>query len=326
MALTRQGADKSDGISNPLSTVEGKSLICLDDVIRLFNNAAELTYDPENKDNLACPFWKHNPTRYRRVNNACTTGVGFKDLGKLTEHIRRVHCLRFGCEKCRVRFNRCKIEDIDEEKRKHVAKCTKLEVELPDSEPEWMDESQDGQYRRLNFMRDKGKPVQCYEKICCALWGTDFKNPIPGPYHLPGFQVTVLRLGFATGLKQLNVQKKSEEAYQTRQGIATATPALVVQHIDPMLLSQQALRDLSTGPEPFFRGKHRKDSGVWSWDHSSENQPGVSKHPLDLPYDTEDMEEDDEISEQLDSDYNKTGAWTNATVPDGTLNSELDEM
>lgn len=96
------------------------------------------------------------------------------------EHIRRVHALRFGCEKCGLRFTKCRVEEVDDEKRRHVVHCTKPKVKLPDSEPEWMDKSQDENYRELNFQKDKGGPESCWHKICRALWGPDSKNAIEG--------------------------------------------------------------------------------------------------------------------------------------------------
>lgn len=91
-----------------------------------------------------------------------------------------MHCLRFGCENCRTRFTKSKVEEIDEEKRKHVERCKKPKVKLTDSDPEWMNETQDEEYRHLNFQRVKGHPDQCYLKICRALWG-DSQNAIAGP-------------------------------------------------------------------------------------------------------------------------------------------------
>ncbi|KAI1771913.1 hypothetical protein F4818DRAFT_428253 [Hypoxylon cercidicola] len=323
MSLVAQRLGGNDGMSSRLSTVdEGGPLARLGDVVRLFDTkASELADDTEQKDYLACPFWKHNPARYKHVKNVCTMGKGFKDLGKLTEHIRRVHCLRFGCENCKMRFTKSRVEEVDEEKRKHMEICKTPKGKLTDSEPEWMDETQDEEYRRLNFQKDKGNPAQCYSKICRALWG-DSKNEIQGPYHTPGFQLAVLRWGFITELEQLSGQRNLEALQQVQETVtlASAGPALVNQHVDPTLLLQL---DQLSGHEPFYRGQHRKDSGVWSWDHTSENQPNLMKLPQPdfYPYDSEPARDSPALA-QTESDY--AGTWSNIPVPDGTSPFDLD--
>ncbi|XXH00526.1 hypothetical protein Hte_006873 [Hypoxylon texense] len=268
----------------------------LDEVIQLFDlKAGELVDDAEQKDYLACPFWKHNPTRYKHVKNVCTMGKGFKDLGKLT------------------------VEEVDEEKRKHMEKCKRPKVKLADSDPEWMDEAQDEEYRRLNFQKDKGNPVQCYSKICRALWG-DSQNAILGPYHTPGFQLAVLRWEFVTALGQLSGHGNLQ-APQPRQEtapIAGEGPIHFNQHVDPTLLSQL---NLLSGNEPFYRGQHKKDSGVWSWDHTSDNQPNLMKPPPEFPFDNEPARDSPALA-QTDSDY--AGAWTNMAVTDGASAFDLD--
>ncbi|KAI0118570.1 hypothetical protein F4776DRAFT_634648 [Hypoxylon sp. NC0597] len=303
------------------------SMVPLDKVAEVFDKVvADLGHDEEHKEYLACPFWKHNPNRYIRVKNACTEGMGFKDIAKLTEHIKRVHCLWNGCERCRKRFYTCRMEDVDEEKRKHMANCTKPEKKLTDADPEWMDEAQDAEFRRLNFKRDKGDPSHCYRKICCALWGPDYQNFFPEPYHQPGFLLSIFPEKFKTLLQQ--VQVNPEDPYQDmRQDTVTTTPALMTQNHDPML-SQRALDHLSSTPEPFYRGQHRKDSGVWSRDYSSENQPAFTKPSLlDSSYDDE-AEEEDPTPAQMESNYGTAGAWSNSTALNGfshLFNKEINE-
>ncbi|KAI1376434.1 hypothetical protein F4677DRAFT_445234 [Hypoxylon crocopeplum] len=310
----------------------------INEVVQVFfRETDEVTRDEEHKEYLACPFWKHNPDRYLHVKSACTEGVGFKDLGKLTEHIKRVHCLSFGCERCRKRFNTCKVKEVDEVKCKHMMACKKAEIKLTDSDAEWMDEAQDAEYRQLNFQKDKGPPNQCYGKICRALWGRNYQNAIAEPYHLPGFQPSVIRWRFTNKVKQL-LDKVNSEAYQEATQVpATPAPVFFNQNVDPMLLSRQTLHNLSTGPEPFFRAQPRKDSGVWSSDRTSEIQPSYAKPVLpafsysDEVDEGEDYEEGDDDDEDgptlvsMDSDYNKTGAWTNPTDPSSIHSMEFDK-
>ncbi|KAI2465656.1 hypothetical protein F4781DRAFT_16481 [Annulohypoxylon bovei var. microspora] len=318
MSVKRHRPCGSDGIlgTSPIPGQAG-ALILLSEVVELFDEEAkDLVHDEEHKDNLACPFWKHNPSRYLHVQNACTNGFGFKDMGKLTEHIRRVHCLWNGCEKCGKRFNQYKLDKVPEEKQKHMMNCTDPNKWRKDLGPEWMTEAQDEAYGQLNFQKDKGHPDQCYKKICRALWGHGYQNEIPGPYHRPGFQLSVFRWGFVKKLERLQLQNK--ETYQNaRKETATPAPTFVQNH-DPML-SQQALHDLSSGPEPFYRSQNRKDSGVWSYDRSSENQLTFAKPTLlDLPYDDEGVEDSSAMSQM-------TGAWSHFLVPNGNSSLELDE-
>ncbi|KAI1391404.1 uncharacterized protein F4822DRAFT_427253 [Hypoxylon trugodes] len=317
MSAKRQRSCGSNGSFDcPTNGARGGDAVPLNEVIRLFEiKTTILTQDDEHKDYLACPFWKHDPNRYLHVKNSCTDGVGFKDIGKLTEHIKRVHCLWNGCERCRKRFNKYKITEADEVKRKHMETCEALKKELTDADAEWMNEAQDEKYRLLNFQKDKGDSDRCYKKICFALWGS-IKNAIEGPYHLPGFQVSVLRWQFLEALKSL----QAVEIHQ--QGAITPASALAV---DPMLLSQQALHDLSSGPPPFYRGQHRKDSGVWSWDPSSENQPNYNKPTFDLAPDGDESEDDTPMLEGGNSNMDKAGTWTSSAENFGTGYGEFEK-
>ncbi|KAI1453270.1 hypothetical protein F4805DRAFT_380968 [Annulohypoxylon moriforme] len=318
MSVKRHRTCGSDGIlgASSMSDQRGAAVL-LSDVIELFDEEAQdLAYNEEHKDNLACPFWKHNPSRYLHVKNACTNGFGFKDIGKLTEHIKRVHCSWNGCEKCGKRFNQYKLEQVPEEKKKHMVDCINPERWRKDSGAEWMTEAQDEAYGRLNFQKDKGNPDQCYKKICRALWGPGYRNEIPEPYHRPGFQLSVFRWRFVKKLEQLRLQKTPEGPYQNERETATLAPQFF--NDDPTL-SQQALNDLPSGPEPFYRSQTRKDSGVGSYDCSSENQLTFTKPTfLDLPYDDEGVEDNSAIAQMA-------GSWYSFPVPNGHPSLELDE-
>ncbi|KAI0851556.1 hypothetical protein F5Y00DRAFT_230096 [Daldinia vernicosa] len=305
----------------------------LADIVSLFNSkVSQLTDDEEHKEYLACPFWKHNPARYLRVKNSCTAGVGFKNIGKLTEHIKRVHCLWNGCEKCLMRFNKAKKEEVGEIKRKHMVNCTQPIKSLTELDAEWMNKDQDEAYGQLNFQKDKGSPFRCYEKICCALWGPDPKIEIQEPYHLPGFQMSVLRWQFVKDLESLYEQKKTEEprpdTRQNANAATTTTTALSpsIQNIDPKLLSTHTLDNLSSGPAPFYRGQRRKDSGVWSWD-PSENHATFAKPTLpEFPFDDE-LGEESPIRTQNEPDY-LDGIWPGLTepyaIPEGQFDRDAD--
>ncbi|KAI1661268.1 hypothetical protein F4813DRAFT_346976 [Daldinia decipiens] len=319
----------------------GATAAPLADIVNLFNSKVnELTDDEEHEEYLACPFWKHNPARYLRVKNSCTAGVGFKNIGKLTEHIKRVHCLWNGCEKCLMRFNKTKKEEVGEIKRRHMANCTQPTKSLTELDAEWMDKDQDEAYGQLNFQKDKGSPSQCYKKICCALWGPDPKIEIQGPYHLPGFQMSVLRWQFVKGLESLYEQKKAEEPRpDARQNANTAAAAAAaattttafspnIRNVDPMLLSTHTLNNLSSEPPPFYRGHRRKDSGVWSWD-PSENHATFAKPTLpEFSYDDE-LDEENPARAQNEPAYLYTaGTWAGLAesyvIPDGQFDRDAD--
>ena len=119
-------------------------------------------------------------------------------------------------------------------------------------------------------------------------------------------------------MEQLQLQKNPEVSYQNT-GKETATPApLFVGNHDPML-SQQALNDLSNGPQPFYRSQNRKDSGVWSYDRNSETQPPFPKPTMmDFTYGDGGVEDNSAVA-QMD------GAWYNFPVPNGQSSLELDE-
>ncbi|KAI8960147.1 hypothetical protein F5Y11DRAFT_330931 [Daldinia sp. FL1419] len=239
-------------------------------IVDLVNSTvSEVTDDEEHKEHLACPFWKHNPGRYLRVKNSCTSGCGFKNIGKLTEHIKRVHCLWNGCENCRVRFNKAKKEEVDEVKKNHMARCRQPTKNLTESDAEWMSNDQDEAYGRLNFQRDKGDFRQCYDKICRALWGHS-PNEILEPYHLPGFEISVFRWKFMKNLELYRQRIIGAQHPDARQAVITAPSSPLFKNVDPALLSNQ-LSHLPNGPIPFFRGQRRKDSGVYSL-NSSENR------------------------------------------------------
>ncbi|KAI1799439.1 hypothetical protein F4811DRAFT_98462 [Daldinia bambusicola] len=293
---------------SPLTDI-GTTTAPLTDIVTLLNSKiSQLTHDEEHKEYLACPFWKHSPARYILVKCSCTDGFGFKNIGKLMEHIKRVHCLWNGCEKCRKRFNKAKKEEVDEVKRTHMIDCTQPPKELTDSDAEWMSKDQDEAYGQLNFQKNKASPTQCYEKICRALWG-DANMEISEPYHHPGFQMSVLRWEFIKDLPSLCRQKSIETPRpDARQEVAAAALSPSTQHIDPTFLSARTLDDVSNAPPPFYRAQ-RRNSDIYSWDLS---EPTIAEPPLpSFLYDDKHGDCNLERTHN-DFDYNTLGAWTGA--------------
>ncbi|KAI0009555.1 hypothetical protein F4779DRAFT_581561 [Xylariaceae sp. FL0662B] len=299
---------------SPSPMAQGGQCNGLEDVLSgiINEHIAQISYKKEYEDYLACPCWKHNPLRYRHVHKACTQGVGFKDIGKLMEHIRRVHSLSFGCENCRLRFNKCTIENIDKEKENHMAKCKGPRKELTDAEPEWLSKEQDTAFRQLNFQRDKGTPSQCFDKICHALWGTNSVNVIPGACHQPGFQLSLLRHSICSTLRK----QALEEMMRGPQDRALPAGPPETQSIDPRLL-QQGLRDLSSGPKPFYREQpheDHEDSGIFSYDPENE-----------FAYQENDPDRDISALPREDLDYVTTGMCIGPLEFDGNSDIEFED-
>ncbi|WQF84457.1 hypothetical protein CDEST_09471 [Colletotrichum destructivum] len=77
----------------------------------------------EKSVNLACPLFIRDPASFTHVRNSCTDGNIKGGIGKLIEHIKRVH-LRTDkqCHNCGVRFS----SKPAESKSSHSRNCTKI--------------------------------------------------------------------------------------------------------------------------------------------------------------------------------------------------------
>ncbi|KAI5867228.1 hypothetical protein GGS23DRAFT_166654 [Durotheca rogersii] len=245
----------------PVIEADSKPLHSSADILKLLETTVETMSNTNIDENLACPFWKHNPLRYKLVNNACTDGIGFKDIGKLMEHMRRVHSGRFGCPKCRKRFTKCKIEDVDREKAKHNCCSAERDETSKDHEPEWMDKDQEAKFQRLNFQRDKGPPQECWNKICEALFGRDSVNQITGHNHAPGYHVSLCVFLLERGLRKAT-EIKMKECGEEMRNIVGPPASSYPQSINPVALSEKTIAGLPVGPPPFYRGQSYVDSGL----------------------------------------------------------------
>ncbi|KAI1469683.1 uncharacterized protein F4812DRAFT_457082 [Daldinia caldariorum] len=300
----------------------GTTAAPLADIVTLFNSKiSQLTHDEEHKEYLACPYWKHSPARYILVKSSCTDGFGFKNIGKLMEHIKRVHCLWNGCERCRKRFNQAKKEEVDAVKRTHMIYCTQSPKELTELDAEWMNKDQDEAYGQLNFQKNKANPIQCYENICRALWGEE-KMEINEPYHHPGFQMSVLRWEFIKDLPSLCGQKSIEAPRpDAKQEVAAAVLPPSTQHIDPAFLSTQTLDDVPSAPPPFYRAQ-RRNSDIYSWDPSE----ATIAEPI-FPNFLYDDKPGGHNPEQPHNDlhYCTVGSWAGAAEPHEGLFGQFDQ-
>ncbi|KXJ88745.1 hypothetical protein Micbo1qcDRAFT_15887 [Microdochium bolleyi] len=155
--------------------------------------AIETDYPIQHRENIACPFPKHNPARYVHVRESCTTGWGFSDTGKLNEHIRRIHSRVFGCLRCGHRFTNISKPKLAEAKAAH--RCYKLVMEACEFQPdprfgtEWMTEEQEERYSNLNFSRGNSSegPRVVFRRIYSALWPDTVEAHIPSHLHMPGY-------------------------------------------------------------------------------------------------------------------------------------------
>ncbi|KAE9574566.1 hypothetical protein CGMCC3_g9221 [Colletotrichum fructicola] len=77
----------------------------------------------EKSVNLACPLFIRNPAAFTHVRNSCTDGNIKGGIGKLIEHIKRVH-LRSDkqCHNCGARYG----SKPAESKSSHARNCTKI--------------------------------------------------------------------------------------------------------------------------------------------------------------------------------------------------------
>lgn len=123
---------------------------------------------------LPCPFQRRDPRRYQHVKDPACNGRGFKDIADLRDHIKRTHSHRYGCPRCKERYQ-CRDNQLDETVKAHREKCKNQPSDLS-RKPEIMTAEQDSRYFRLDFRRRNPKvrtaekqPDQYYE-ICKAIW------------------------------------------------------------------------------------------------------------------------------------------------------------
>ncbi|KAK8064946.1 hypothetical protein PG994_007584 [Apiospora phragmitis] len=165
----------------------------------LSDHVKEYSPAAEDSDNLACPFVKHNPGRYAYVVNSCTE-TGFKDVGSLRDHIKRVHSRKYGCTECHShRFN-CGKKQLGAAKAKHQSQkeCKESKQKRQDrgdaSEPEWMTEEQEREYDKLDLRRSRLDNLEeSFREIYTHLWPGSKADvsTIPAHSYGSGFLVSM---------------------------------------------------------------------------------------------------------------------------------------
>ncbi|KXJ96993.1 hypothetical protein Micbo1qcDRAFT_4725 [Microdochium bolleyi] len=253
-------------------------------------------YPFEHKDNIACPFPKHNPDRYTHVRESCTIGWGFSDTGKLNEHIRRVHTRSFGCLRCGHRFTNISKPKLSEAKAAH--KCSKETTAgkefKPDPRfgPEWLDERQEAAYFDLNFARGNSSeaPQVVFERIFNALWPEVPQKDIPSHLHMPGFfqathKVEQMRQEMNRQAKQLRQsgQEKDQQIEALKEQI---------RNMNAMAMQSTRQTGYTTRISSRACGRHRASAPIrvhWAtfspipYRRSSRSRSGMTALPLLTP-------------------------------------------
>ncbi|KAK0705982.1 hypothetical protein B0T26DRAFT_439975 [Lasiosphaeria miniovina] len=120
---------------------------------------------------FACPFYKHNPKKYKAVKTCC--GPGWTDVHRVKEHVYRRHTPKGFCLRCLTPFEK------DEDLKIHQRQAVACEVVEPSTTTlEAIDEDQE---RKL---RARAKANQTNEEK----WKETFKiifpgEKVPSPYY-----------------------------------------------------------------------------------------------------------------------------------------------
>ena len=100
----------------------------------------KLAFDQEPQRRLKCPFYQREPEKYTKA--ACR-GDGFTEMGKLKDHLKRVHSQPLRCPRCYIDVN--SVEERDEHLSQDLV-CVK--------NPKPYDERiQPHVFRQLNFKK-----------------------------------------------------------------------------------------------------------------------------------------------------------------------------
>jgi len=134
---------------------------------------------------LACPFSKHDPDLYMSVNNVCTVPPGFKDIGDLNYHIKRVHSLELGCILCKSRFTQSKKRNgqskddaLKQAKLNHACEPR----DFVDEDPQWMTQEQEKRLAKWKEGKAQEGGAKSWVKIYMCLFKAT-KKDVPSPYY-----------------------------------------------------------------------------------------------------------------------------------------------
>ncbi|KAK2729243.1 hypothetical protein CKAH01_10331 [Colletotrichum kahawae] len=125
---------------------------------------------------LACPFFKHNPRKYKNQRPCC--GPGWDHVHRIKEHIYRKHSLpKFSCPRCSQPF------ETQADLQAHARLPTPCEVK----EPEVLDGiTQDQEKKLRSRKKTSGKELNEAEKwtqVYSLLFPDVREREIPSPYY-----------------------------------------------------------------------------------------------------------------------------------------------
>ncbi|KAF4834184.1 hypothetical protein CGCSCA4_v013008 [Colletotrichum siamense] len=125
---------------------------------------------------LACPFFKHNPRKYKNQRPCC--GPGWDHVHRIKEHIYRKHSLpKFSCPRCSQPF------ETQADLQAHARLSTPCEVK----EPEVLDGiTQDQEKKLRSRKKTSGKELTEAEKwtqVYSILFPDVREREIPSPYY-----------------------------------------------------------------------------------------------------------------------------------------------
>ncbi|KAK1574079.1 uncharacterized protein LY79DRAFT_673210 [Colletotrichum navitas] len=132
--------------------------------------------DRGNGAKLACPFFKHNPRKYKNQRPCC--GPGWDHVHRIKEHIYRKHSLpKFSCPRCSQPF------ETQADLQAHARSANACEVR----EPEFLDGiTQDQEKRLRSRKKTSAKELTEAEKWTQAysiLFPDVREREIPSPYY-----------------------------------------------------------------------------------------------------------------------------------------------
>ncbi|TIC89996.1 hypothetical protein CH35J_012309 [Colletotrichum higginsianum] len=132
--------------------------------------------DGGNRAKLACPFFKHNPRKYKNQRPCC--GPGWDHVHRIKEHIYRKHSLpRFSCPRC------CQPFETQADLQAHARSADACEVR----EPEALDGITQDQEKRLRSRKKTSAKELTEADKWTQVYGILFpdgrEREIPSPYY-----------------------------------------------------------------------------------------------------------------------------------------------
>jgi hypothetical protein len=137
---------------------------------------------PDNKaprKRIRCPFYLKNPAKYGAY-QACSSGMGFEDMGRLRYHLKRVHTQPFRCQRCQTEMSSKAVL------KEHLRSGGRCEV-LPELDD---DRISPEQWETIDSARGCGSGVKSIEAKYTHLYRTIFgpTGPMPSPCTFPGLK------------------------------------------------------------------------------------------------------------------------------------------